>query len=219
MLEVFPLDLVVAADRIFVQRLPEANMMYGPAPESLIVVLDRSGSPSGGFIAPQMSDTGILYMLENMLAIAPDPAGGVAVASTHFDSLIRRFDAGGASRGEIPVLYKAEAWAPLGRRPAAINDASLARIARAASDLAWDESRRLFWVLAGYVDQTPEGEWIIGQEVYRYSPDGTYRGTVVLPQQAVRIAIDPDGRLWTLDFEGVARAFRVTDPDSVLGAG
>jgi len=214
LLEVFPLDLVVATDRIFVQRLPQANMIYGPAPEPLIAVLDRAGNTTGGFIAPETPTVGLLYMLENMMAIAPDPGGGIAVANTHFDSLVRRFDTGGAPRGEIPVLYKAAAWAPLGRRPAEINDASLSRVARTASDLAWDETRQLFWVLAGYVDQTPEGEWIVGREVYRYSPDGAYRGTVVLPQRAVQIGVDPGGRLWTLDVEGIAHAFRVTDPDT-----
>jgi len=212
--DLLPLDLVVSADRIFVQRLPQTSLLYGPDPAPLIAVLDSSGNVTGGFIDPVESPAGILYMLENMMALAPGPGGGVAVVNTHFASLLRRYDPGGGPLNEIPVLYKAEAFAPLGRRPAAINEESMARIARTASDLAWDEGRRLFWVLAGYVDRTPEGEWIVGREVYRYAPSGEYRGSIMLPQQAVSLAIAPDGRLWTLDLDGVAHGFRVTDPDT-----
>ena len=94
------------------------------------------------------------------------------------------------------------------------DDASLELLARTSSDLAWDDRRRLFWVLAGYVDRTPEGEWIIGREVYRYDPDGNYRGSLMLPDPAVSIATSPDGRFWTVDAEGIVQAFRVTDPDT-----
>ncbi|MGD8331417.1 MAG: 6-bladed beta-propeller [Acidobacteriota bacterium] len=216
-LELFPLDLVVAADRIFVQRLPQTNLMYGPDPAPLIAVLDSTGNITGGFIDPVESSVGILYMLENMMAMASDPGGGIGVVNTHFASLLRRYEAGGELLGETPVLYKAQAFAPLGRRPTQVNEASLGRIARTASDLAWDEGRRLYWVLAGYVDQTPEGQWIVGREVYRYAPSGEYRGSVMLPQQATSLAIAPDGRLWTMDIDGVAHGFRVTDPETAPG--
>lgn len=213
-LEFFPLDLVVAQDRIFVQRMPQTNMVYGPDPQPLISVLDPSGNLTGGFVEPVSTAIGILYMLENMLALAPAPNGGIAVSNTHFSSRIRAYGIGGSLVREIPVLYKAGAWAPLGRRPAQINDASLARLARTSSALAWDAGRQLFWVLAGYVDQTPEGEWIIGREVYRYNAAGEYRGSLMLPQRAIKIAAGPDGRFWTIDMEGIVRAFRVTDPDT-----
>ncbi len=213
-LEFFPLDLVVTADRLFVQRMPQASMAYGPDPSPLIAVLDRSGNMAGGFVEAVEAPVGLLYMLENMLALAPGPEGGISVTNTHFASRIRSYRAGGGLVREIPVLYKAGAWAPLGRRPAEINDASLELLARTSSDLAWDDRRRLFWVLAGYVDRTPEGEWIIGREVYRYDPDGNYRGSLMLPDPAVSIATSPDGRFWTVDAEGIVQAFRVTDPDT-----
>jgi hypothetical protein len=213
-LEMFPLDLVVAPDRIFVLRLPQTSMVYGPDRQPLVSVLDHHGNVTGGFVEPVPSTVGILYMLENLLALAPAPGNGVAVANTHFASLVRLYRTGGQPDGEIPVLYKAGAWAPLGRRPAEINDASIARVARTASDLAWDEKRQLYWVLSGYVDQTPEGEWIVGREAYRYSPDGTYRGSVMLAERATSLAAGPDGRLWTIDIEGVVRGYRVTDPDT-----
>lgn len=212
-LEHFPLDLVVTSDRIFVQRLPQSSMLYGPDPSPLISVLDHRGNVTGGFVDAEPATAGLLYLLQNTLVLAPAPQGGVAVSNTHFASLVRVYERGGELTREIPVLYKAEAWAPLGRRPAAINDASLGRIARTSSDLAWDDGRRLFWVLAGYVDQTPEGEWVVGREAYRYAPDGSYRGSVVLPQRTTALAVAPDGRLWTIDIDGVVRAFRVTDPD------
>lgn len=213
MLELPPLDLVVGPDRMFVQRLPQASMLYGPDPAPLISVLDHHGNITGGFVDATPSQIGVLYMLENMLAMAPGPGGGIAVTNTHFDSLLRVYRAGGQLEREVPVLYKAGAWAPLGRRPTEVNDASVARIARTSLDLAWDERRRLFWALAGYVDQTPEGEWILGREVYRYDPDGEYRGSVMLRQRTVALGLAPDGRLWTIDAEGVVHAFQVTDPD------
>ena len=212
-LEYFPYDLRVAGERIFVQRMPQSDLFAGPDPSPLIQILDRSAVPLGAAVPPTPSDKGILYMLENVVSLAHTADGGFAVATTHFSSLIRTFDREGRPRGEIPVLYKTEAWAPLGRRPAEINDASLEFIARTATDLAWDPRRELLLVLAGYVDRTTEGEWITGREVYRYAVDGSYHGTVILPHSAMRIAADPDGRLWTLDVDGVARAFRITDPD------
>lgn len=211
--DLFPLDLVINGDHFFVQRMPQTSMLYGPDPTPLIAVLDREGVVVGGFVDAVPTTVGILYMLENMLSLAPAPGGGVAVSNIHFDSLVRVFDGDGGLRNEIPVLYKAGAWAPLGRRPVEVNDASLERIARTSSDLAWDPRRRLFWVLAGHVDQTPEGEWVTGREAYRYAPDGTYRGSVMLAERAVAIAAGPDGRFWTIDIDGVIHAFRVTDPD------
>ena len=218
-LGLFPIDVVVAPDRIFVLRMPQANLVYGPDPSTLVRVFDRAGIETGGFAAPVRAEIGILYMLENMARLAPTPGGGVALGNTHFASAIRVFDSGGGLATEIPVLYKAGAWAPLGRRPALINDESLERIARTVTDLAWDERRRLFWVLAGYVDQTPEGEWIIARELYRYDPDGNYRGTAVLPHRAAAAEIAPDGRLWTIDIDGVVHGFRVTDPDMAPSGG
>lgn len=212
--EMFPLDLVIVGDRIYAQRMPQTSLLYGPDPTPLIAVLDRRGAIVGGFVDPVPTTVGLLYMLENMLALSPAPDDGVAVSSTHFDSLVRVYDEDGGLRDEIPVLYKAGAWAPLGRRPAEINDASLERVAHTSTDLAWDARRGLFWVLAGHVDQTPEGDWITGREAYRYAPDGSYRGSVMLAERAVSIAAGPDGRIWTIDLEGVVHAFRVTDPDT-----
>jgi len=217
--DLFPIDVVVGPDRIFVLRMPQTNLIYGADPSTMVRVLDRSGFETGGFADPVKSEVGILYMLENMAVMAPGPSGGVALASTHFASLVSVFDVGGSLRTEIPVLYKAGAWAPLGRRPALLNDASLDRIARTATDLAWDEGRRLFWVLCGYVDQSPEGEWTIAREIYRYDAEGTYRGSLMLPQRAAAIAVAPDGRLWTIDVDGVVHAFRVSDPDMDPRAG
>ena len=192
-------------------------MVYGPDPSPLIAVLDHRGTLTGGFVDAVASPVGVLYMLENMLALAPGPGGGVAVTNTHFSSRIRSYANSGRFVREIPVLYKAGAWAPLGRRPAQINDTSLERVARTSVDLTWDENRRFFWVLAGYVDRTPEGEWITGREVYRYDPDGGYRGSLVLPRAATSIAVGPDGRFWMIDADGVVHAFRVTDPDMQTG--
>lgn len=217
--DLFPIDVVVGPDRIFVLRMPQTSMTYGPDPSTMVRVLDHSGFETGGFADPVEAEAGILYMLENMAAMAPAPGGGVALASTHFASLIRVFDVGGSLRSEVPVLYKAGAWAPLGRRPALLNDASLDRIARTATDLAWDEGRQLFWVLCGYVDQSPEGEWTIARELYRYDAEGTYRGSLMLPQRAAAVAVAPDGRLWTIDVDGVVHAFRVSDPDTDPRAG
>ena len=209
-----PHDLVVAPDRIFVLRLPQPSMTYGPDPSPIVQVMDRNGNVSGGFVDAVPAPAGVLYLLENMLRVAEAPGGGVAVSDTHFGSRIRVYEPSGELRLEIPVLYKAGAWAPLGRRPELINDESLARVARTATDLAWDPSRRLYWVLAGYVDQTPEGEWIIGREAYRYDLEGQYRGSVVLPQHTTSLAAGTDGRLWTIDVDGVVHGFRVTDPDT-----
>jgi len=212
-LEFFPADVVVTDDRLFVRRLPQTSLVYGPDPAPLVAVLDHDGRPTGGFVDPVASPVGMLYMLENLLAMSPAPGGGIAVSNTHFSSRIRVYRAGGQLEIEIPVLYKAGAWAPLGRRPIDVNEASLDRLARTASDLAWDERRHLFWVLAGYVDRTTEGEWVIGHEIYRYSPDGTYRGSLMLPHRATTVATGPDGRIWTIDVDGVVHAFRLTDPD------
>ena len=199
-LDFFPVDIVVGPDRMFVQRLPQTSMTYGPDPFPIIRVLDRQGTVTGGFVDAVPAVAGIMYMLENMICMAPARSGGVAVSSTHFASRVRVYGPGGALRIEIPVLYKAGAWAPLGRRPGDINEASLDRVARTSSDLAWDEVRQLFWVLAGYVDRTADDEWVIGREVYRYDADGTYRGSLMLPQLVHCL-----NRLIHSEFDGLAK--------------
>ncbi len=94
-----------------------------------------------------------------------------------------------------------------------MNDESLKTIAKTASDLTWDPLRNVYWLLAGYSDQDPDGEWIIGQELYRYDADGNYRGSAMLPMRATVLAAAPDGMIWIADIEGVLHGFTVRDPD------
>jgi hypothetical protein len=213
-LEFSPLDVVGTKDRLFVLRLPQASMILGPDKRGLVHVLDRSsGSPLDAFVEAVEARAGILYLLHNSYGIAPGPAGDLALCDLHFSSRIRLFSAAGTLRREIPVLYKAGAWAPLGREPGALNDRTIETIARTASDITWDPLRRLYWVLSGYTDRDPDGEWIIGREVYRYDANGVYRGSAMLPFRGTALAISPDGRVWITDIDGVVHAFVVRDPD------
>lgn len=212
-LEFPPLDLIGLPDRLLVLRFPDASLVLGADPSALIQVLARSdGSWMDGYVLPREADAGILYMLHNLYRLAPAP-GGFALADTHIVSRVRLYGPGGQFEAEIPVLYKADAWAPLGRVPRRVEAEAVERIARTATDLAWDPRRSVFWVLSGYVDRTPDGEWISGRELYRYGPDATYRGSVMLPVDGFRVALGPDGRVWVLDVEGVVRAYRVEDPE------
>jgi len=196
LLEFVPIGVVGNADRLFVLRLPTASMVFLEA-----------------FVAPETQTVGILYFLANTHRIAADPGGGFALSDMHVHGRVRRFDRTGFQVASFGLLYKADALAPLGRLPGMISEDSLARIARTSLDVRWDPAQNLFWVLAGYVDRLADGRWVQGNEVYRYGPDGEYRGTVPLPRQARRIAPAPDGTLWILDTEGVAYRYRLRDPD------
>jgi hypothetical protein len=209
-----PLDVVGTKDRLFVLRLAQASMIMGPDTRGLVHVLDRSsGAPVATFVDATEARAGILYLLRNSYSLAPGPAGGLALGNIHFASRIRLFSASGSPRREIPVLYKAGVWAPLGHEPGSLNDRTLDTIARTASDLAWDPTRGVYWVLSGYSDRDPDGEWIIGHELYRYDPDGSYRGSAMLPFRGTIVAVSPDGRVWITDMDGVVHAFVVRDPD------
>jgi hypothetical protein len=210
-LDFIPLDVVGSDRHLFILRLPPPTFVYGPGSDPLIYRADRDGTILHGFLQPESADVGILYFLRNALRIATGPAGGVAVANTHVVSQIRRFAADGSSLGAIDVLYKAESLAPLGRLPSQINDASLARIARTCTALAWDSRRGNYWVLSGYVDRRQDGTWVNATELYRYGADGGYTGSVMLPWSARSIAAAADGTLWVLDIDGVAHRLRLTD--------
>ena len=212
-LDFAPLDVVGTNDRLFVLRLAQASMIMGPDERALVHVLDRSGAPLDAFVDAAEAQAGILYLLRNTFCMASGPAGAIALSDTHFGSRIRLFSPEGALQREIPVLYKAGAWAPLGRQPATLNDATLETIAKTASDLAWDPLRRVYWLLAGYSDQDPDGEWVIGQELYRFDVDGTYRGSAMLPIRGTVLAVAPDGKIWIADLDGVLHGFVVRDPD------
>ena len=208
-----PLDVVATGNNLFVLRLPDASLIFGPDSGPLIQVLTRDGRVQRAFLQPRTATAGILFFLVNTLQLAADPGGGVAVAETHGISRVRRYFPAGDLAKEIPVLYKAGTWAPLDRMPRMVNEASVSRIARTATDLCWDPQRRLFWVLAGYSDRTSEAEWISGQEIYRYSADGKYRGSLMLPVQAIALVIAPDGKIWVIDGEGLVHGFRLRDRD------
>jgi hypothetical protein len=213
-LEFPPLDVVGTKDRLFVLRLAQASMIMGPDKRGLVHVLDRaSGAPLGAFVEAVEAKAGVLYLLRNSYGMAPGPAGGLALCDLHFASRIRLYSARGTLRREIPVLYKAAAWAPLGREPDALNDRTIETIARTASDMAWDPLRQVYWVLSGYTDRDPDGEWIIGHELYRYDANGVYRGSAMLPFRGTVLAVAPDGRVWITDIDGVVHAFLVRDPD------
>lgn len=214
-LDYLPLDVVGTADSLWVLRLPPPTFVLGPDPEPLVQRLDRDGSPVAGYVQPATADVGILYFLANVLRIAEAPGGGFAVADTHVHSRIRRHDREGLLEAEIPVLYKADVWAPLGRMPEHISEESLSAVARTASDLTWDGRRGLYWVLSGYVDRSAEGAWTVGRELYRYGADGAYRGSVMLPFAARRVSLAPDGAVWLLDTEGAARRMILSDPETV----
>ncbi len=208
-----PLEVMGTAEHIFVLRLPPASFMFGPAAEPLVTVLDRDGTHLDSIVPPQPSDVGILYFLLNTRRIAPAPGGGFALAHTHVTSQVQLYDRLGTPTATIDTLYKAASWAPLGRLPRHISDQSLDRVARTATDVAWDASRGLYWVLAGYVDRTSEGTWTTGTELYRYDTKGVYRGSVMLPYAARVVAPAPDRTVWLIDEEGVLHQLRLRDPD------
>lgn len=212
-----PLDVVGTGEAMWVLRLPPPTFVLGPDPEPLVHRLERDGTPGGAFVAPAVADVGILYFMVNALRIAAAPGAGFAVADTHVHSRIRKHDREGTLDAEIPVLYKADVWAPLGRLPEALSEESLAAVARTASDLAWDPVRGLYWLLAGYVDRhRNDGSWVAGRELYRYRADGTYQGSVMLPFAARRLSVAPDGAVWLMDLDGVVRRMRLTDPETIV---
>jgi len=213
-LEFLPLDVVGNARRLWVLRLPSPALVAGSDPAPLVRAFDRDGNPVGSAVTPVHADIGLLYFLQNTLRMAPAPGRGFAVADTHVRSRIRTFDEEGAPVGTIPVLYKAEGWAPLGRLPAGLDDASLQGVARTATDLTWDPRRAIYWVLGGYSDRNPDGSWVSGRELYRYDREGTYRGSLILPFSALRLAASADGTIWLLDGEGRVHRMRVRDPEA-----
>lgn len=212
-LDFVPIGVVGNGDRLFVLRLPTASLVFGPDSDPLVHALDRDGNELDAFVTPEEQSTGIIYFLANTHRIAADPEGGFALSDMHVHGRVRRFDRTGFQLEGFGLLYKADILAPLGRLPGIISEDSLATVARTSLDVRWDAAQNLFWVLAGYVDRLADGTWIQGNEVYRYTSDGEYRGTVPLPRQARRIAPAPDGTLWILDTEGVAYRYRLRDPD------
>lgn len=214
-LDFIPIGVVGNADRLFVLRLPSATMIFGPEDHPLVYSLDRDGVELESFVAPEQQRVGILYFLANTHRMAADPEGGFALSDTHVHGRVRRFDRTGFELGVFGLLYKADALAPLGRLPELVNEDSLTSVARTSLDVRWDAAQNLFWVLAGYVDRLADGTWVQGNEVYRYAPNGEYRGTVPLPRPARRIAPAADGTLWVLDVEGVVYRYRLRDPDVV----
>ena len=215
-----PLDVVGTAERIYV--LLGAADAWQATPERTVLALTRDGSLLDGYAAaPRSASTALVGLLaRGHLALAP--LGGFALADMYLYSRIRLFSPtdghlhGGLLPGaqEIPVLYKAEGFAPLGRRPAVHRDASLTRasidrLAHPCADLVWDPRSRLFWFLGGNVDRTPDGRWIRGREVYRYDAEGRYRGSLVLPFVAVALAAGGDGSLWAIDSAGGLRRWRI----------
>lgn len=214
-----PIGVHGSADRIYVLRLPSASMLYGAESEPLITAFNRLGDEAGRYIPPVPQTVGILHFLLNTYRLTGAPEEGFVLADTHVRGRLRLFSATGTPADEIGLLYKADAWAPLGRLPNLINDASVERIARTCLDVVWDPYRNLFWALAGYTDRLDDGTWVQGVEIYRYDRHGRYRGTVVLPVAARRIAPAPDGTLWTLDTEGIARHYRFLDRDDGFSGG
>lgn len=215
-LDSLPLDLVGGPKGLWVLRMPQPTMVLGPDPSPLVQAMSRDGVPGAGTIPPRSADVGILYFIANVLRIARGPGDGFAVADTHVRSRIRRYDADGRLEAEIPVLYKAQAWAPLGELPREVSDHTLAGIARTATDLAWDRRRSLYWLLSGTTDRRQDGSWVTARELYRYDPEGGYRGTVILPFEARRICVGRDGAVWILDTEGVVRRMKLRDPERVI---
>ena len=208
-----PLDAIGTAEHIFVLRLPSPALVLGPEIEPLVSVLDRDGEDLARIVPAVPNKVGVLYALTNKRRIAPAPGGGFALAHTHVRSRVQIYDRLGSTTAAIDVLYKGSVWAPLGRLPRHISDRSLDRVARTSSDISWDEGRSLYWVLAGYVDRTAEGDWTTGTELYRYDTSGAYRGSVMLPYPARVVAAAADHTIWVIDDMGVVRQHRLRDPD------
>ena len=211
-----PIDLAGNDRFIFVLRLPPPPLLGVGDQEPLVRILDRDGVVLDGMVPPQQDKIGLFFFLRNALRIAPAPNGGFALADTHVRARIRVYAVTGELEREIPVLYKAQAWAPLGRVPSAATDESLRRVARTATDLCWDPRRRLYWVLAGTVDRRAGGEPVLAREVYRYDVAGNYQGSVMLAFRGLAMAAAPDGTLWVLDVDGAAHRLRIDDPEPAV---
>lgn len=205
-----PTAVAMVSDRLYILAFPGNALVMKKEP--LIKVYDAELEPAGGFCQPVQAGDLTLNLLANTLLIKTDKAGQLVVAHQFAINEVQVFDRQDKLKKRFEILFKGTELARPGLDIKIRHNEDLLKIAYLVSDLAFDSANN-YYFLAGISGRQPDGEPEKGREIYKYSPQGKYLGTILLPVAARLIAFSPDDALYLIDENYDLRKFILAGGD------
>lgn len=201
-----PVAVAVLKDKLLVAAFPSNALIMKD--ELLIRIYNSDFNQTRAFLKPIKASDPSVNLLANQFVIKKDRLDQLVCARQFCLNEIQVYDETGRLSHRFEIIYKAANLASPGIDIMIKNDLDVQRIAYFVGDVAFD-SRNNYYFLAGNTGLKSDGLPERGREIYKYSPQGQYLGTILLPEKAVLVSFGPDDSLYLLDSNYTLRKFKI----------
>jgi hypothetical protein len=191
-----PVGVVARKEKIYLQAFPANSLIMKEEP--LVKIYGRDFSPSGAFLKPAKTGDLVMNIMANQFILKIDRSGYLVCARQFGLNQVQVYDEQDRLRQSFEIIYKGSSVAKPGINLNIKSDLDLKKIAFIMADLAFD-SENNYYFLAGTTGRQADDQLEKGREIYKYSRQGKYLGTIILPEQAILIAFGPDDSIYFID--------------------
>ncbi|MDD8030381.1 MAG: 6-bladed beta-propeller [Acidobacteriota bacterium] len=201
-----PVGVAVREEKIYLLAFPGNTLIRKEEP--LVKIYRQDFSPAGAFFKPVKTDDLVMNIMANQLAFKMDRSGQLVCARKFALNQVQVYDHQDQLSHSFEIIYKGSSVAKPELNFKIKSDLDLTKIAFILADLAFD-SENNYYFLAGITGRKADDQIDKEREIYKYSQQGKYLGTMVLPEQAILMAIGSDDSIYLIDSNYSLRKFRV----------
>ncbi len=203
-----PTGVAISGDRLYILAFPGSSLLIKN--EGLVKIYNHNLEPEGEFLEPVTTNDISMNLLANSIILKTDRNGRLLAARQFALNEVQVFDPQGRLIRRFEIIYKGAEWSPPGLDLKIQRNEDLQKLALLVLDVAFDSANN-YYFLAGTSGKQQDGSLEKGREIYRYSSQGKYLGTIILPLRARLIAFSPEDELYLIDENYDLRKFILTE--------
>ncbi|MDI6846210.1 MAG: 6-bladed beta-propeller [Candidatus Saccharicenans sp.] len=203
-----PTGVAASGDRLYLLAFPGSSLLIKN--EGLVKIYNQNLEPVGEFLKPATTNDISMNLLANSIILKTDRNGQLLAARQFALNEVQVFDPQGRLTRRFEIIYKGAELSPPGLDLRIQHNEDLQKLALLVLDVAFDSANN-YYFLAGTSGKQPDGTLEKGREIYRYSSQGKYLGTIILPLRARLIAFSPEDELYLIDENYDLRKFILTE--------
>ncbi len=201
-----PVGVATREKKIYLLVFPSNSLIRKEEP--LVKIYGQDFSLAGAFLKPAKTDDLVMNIMSNQLVFKMDRLGQLVCARKFGLNQVEVYDHQDQLSHSFEIIYKGSSVAKPGLNLKIKSDLDLGKIAFIMADLAFD-SENNYYFLAGTTGRQADDRLDKGREIYKYTQQGKYLGTMILPEQAILMTVGPDDSIYLIDNNYALRKFRI----------